>query len=142
MHLACVLMHMSMPEALIGGTLNAAAALGLSETHGSIEEGKFGDMIVINADRFVLLTVTSNLNISKTFWFEIAKEISNTCTIVFFVWKRKYYQNRCGSVLVGSCWFVSFLCSVLYIIVCLLSFFFVLSVFLLITLLVSSFFCL
>jgi urease alpha subunit len=92
---------MSMPEALIGGTLNAAAALGLSETHGSIEEGKFGDMIVINADRFVLLTVTSNLNISKTCWFEIAKENSNTCTIVFFVWKRKYYQNRCGSVSVG-----------------------------------------
>jgi len=95
MHLACVLMHMSMPEALIGGTLNAAAALGLSQTHGSIEEGKFGDMIVINADRFVLLTFISNLNISKTVWFEIAKENSNT--IVFFVWKRKYYQSRCGA---------------------------------------------
>lgn len=78
MHLACVLMHMSMPEALIGGTLNAAAALGLSETHGSIEEGKFGDMIVINADRFVLLTI--NLYLSKTYRgyaFEIPKECSS-----------------------------------------------------------------
>ncbi|XP_052079851.1 probable imidazolonepropionase [Mytilus californianus] len=52
MHLACVLMHMSMPEALIAATLNAAAALGLSETHGTIEVGKYGDMVVIDAYRW------------------------------------------------------------------------------------------
>lgn len=51
MHLACVLMHMSMPEALIAATLNAAAALGLAETHGTIEAGKYGDMVVIDANR-------------------------------------------------------------------------------------------
>ena len=49
--LACVLMHMSMPEALIAATLNAAAALGLAETHGTIEAGKYGDMVVIDANR-------------------------------------------------------------------------------------------
>ena len=51
MHLACVLFHMSMPEALAASTINAAAALGLSSERGSIEVGKAGDMVLINADR-------------------------------------------------------------------------------------------
>ena len=54
MHLACVLMHMSMSEALIAATLNSAAALGLSDLYGSIEKGKYADMVVINADRLVV----------------------------------------------------------------------------------------
>lgn len=51
MHLACVLLHMSMPEALAASTINAAASLGLSSQRGSIEVGKAGDLVVINANR-------------------------------------------------------------------------------------------
>ena len=51
MHLACVNLHMSMPEALAAATINAAAALGLSDKYGSIETGKKGDLLIINAAR-------------------------------------------------------------------------------------------
>ncbi|KAK7824921.1 hypothetical protein U0070_014127 [Myodes glareolus] len=51
MHLACVNMRMSMPEALAAATINAAYALGKSHTHGSLEVGKQGDVIIINASR-------------------------------------------------------------------------------------------
>ena len=51
MHLACVNLHMSMPEALAAATINAAAVLGLSEDYGSLEEGKWADMIIINANK-------------------------------------------------------------------------------------------
>ena len=51
MHLACVNLHMSMPEALAAATINAAAALGLSDKYGSIEPGKRGDLLIINAAR-------------------------------------------------------------------------------------------
>lgn len=40
MHLACVLLRMTMAEAVVASTLNAAAALGLGDTLGSIEVGK------------------------------------------------------------------------------------------------------
>ncbi|NXG50446.1 HUTI imidazolonepropionase, partial [Psilopogon haemacephalus] len=52
MHLACVNMKMSMNEALAAATINAAYALGRSGTHGSIEAGKQGDLLVINSDRW------------------------------------------------------------------------------------------
>lgn len=53
MHLACVTMRMSMPEALNAATINAAYALGEAEKHGSLEIGKYGNMVVLNADRLV-----------------------------------------------------------------------------------------
>ena len=51
MHLACVNLHLTMPEALAAATINAAASLGLSGSHGSLETGKNGDMIIINSTR-------------------------------------------------------------------------------------------
>ena len=51
MHLACVTMHMSMSEALNATTINSAYALGLADTHGSIEVGKYANIVVLNADR-------------------------------------------------------------------------------------------
>ncbi|XP_060082225.1 probable imidazolonepropionase [Ylistrum balloti] len=51
-HLACVLLRMSMPEALIAATLNSAAALGKSNTHGSLIEGKCANMVIIDAPRW------------------------------------------------------------------------------------------
>ncbi len=51
LHLACVLLHLSMEEALVAATINAAASVGRAETHGSIEVGKHGDMVVVDAHR-------------------------------------------------------------------------------------------
>jgi len=51
MNLACVNLRLTMPEALIAATLNAAAALGKSDKFGSVEKGKVADLIVINAPR-------------------------------------------------------------------------------------------
>merc|ERR1712004_382876 len=52
MHLACVLMKMTMTEALTASTINAAASVGKSETHGSLEIGKYGDMLILDAPRW------------------------------------------------------------------------------------------
>ncbi|XP_038612874.1 probable imidazolonepropionase [Tachyglossus aculeatus] len=52
MHLACVNMKMSMPEALAAATINAAYALGRSHTHGSLEVGKQGDVIILKSSRW------------------------------------------------------------------------------------------
>lgn len=48
MHLACILCQMSLEEALIGSTINAAASLGLSTTHGSLEVGKVADIVLVD----------------------------------------------------------------------------------------------
>ena len=51
MHLACVLCHMTMPEALAAATINAAASLGKSQSQGSIQVGKLADLVFIDAPR-------------------------------------------------------------------------------------------
>jgi imidazolonepropionase len=50
MHMACVDMRLSMPEALSAATINAAASMGKSDQHGSLQPGKWGDVIVLSAD--------------------------------------------------------------------------------------------
>ena len=52
MHLACVLLNMSLEEALVASTINAAAALKRSSTHGSLEVGKRADLLILNAPRW------------------------------------------------------------------------------------------
>lgn len=52
MHLACVNMKMSLKEVLAAATINAAYSLGRSHTHGSLEVGKQGDVVIINAPRW------------------------------------------------------------------------------------------
>ncbi|KAL9959748.1 hypothetical protein ACROYT_G033103 [Oculina patagonica] len=52
MHLACVNLRMTMEESLAAATINAAASLGRSHTHGSLEPGKVADMLVIDAPRW------------------------------------------------------------------------------------------
>ena len=51
MHLVCVTLRMSMPEVLVAATLNAAAALGKADTHGSVEKGKVANLLVVDAPR-------------------------------------------------------------------------------------------
>ncbi|XP_028824198.1 putative imidazolonepropionase [Denticeps clupeoides] len=52
MHMACVNMKMTLNEALAAATINAAYTLGLSHTHGSLEPGKQGDLLIISAPRW------------------------------------------------------------------------------------------
>lgn len=76
MNLACVLCRMTLTEVLVAATINAgkylnsislfetfykilielntqAAALGKHKTHGSLQVGKYGDLLILNAPRFV-----------------------------------------------------------------------------------------
>ena len=46
MNLACTLFRLTPEEALAGVTLNAAQALGIGESHGSLEVGKAADAVV------------------------------------------------------------------------------------------------
>lgn len=52
LHLACVTMHMSMSEALVASTINAAASLGRADSVGSIEVGKQADLVVLDSPRW------------------------------------------------------------------------------------------
>ncbi|CAG0888330.1 unnamed protein product [Cyprideis torosa] len=52
MHLGCVLLKLSMPEALAAATINSAASLGIAETHGSLEVGKMADLLLLNSPRW------------------------------------------------------------------------------------------
>lgn len=59
MHLACVILRMSLPEALAAATINAAYSLNKSASHGSLEVGKCADMVVVDAPRFVRTYIES-----------------------------------------------------------------------------------
>uniref|UniRef100_UPI00398F0276 probable imidazolonepropionase n=1 Tax=Pristiophorus japonicus TaxID=55135 RepID=UPI00398F0276 len=52
MHMACINMKMTMAESLAAATINAAYALGKSRSHGSLEAGKQGDILIINSPRW------------------------------------------------------------------------------------------
>jgi imidazolonepropionase len=52
MNMACVNMRMTMKEALVAATINAAGSLNKSATHGSLEVGKVGDLLIVNAPRW------------------------------------------------------------------------------------------
>jgi imidazolonepropionase len=49
MNLACCMFRMTMNEALVAATLNSAASINRSATHGSIEVGKRGDLVLLDA---------------------------------------------------------------------------------------------
>ena len=49
MNLACVTMRMTVNEALVAATLNAAASVNKSHSHGSLEVGKRGDFVILDS---------------------------------------------------------------------------------------------
>ncbi|KAJ3074625.1 putative imidazolonepropionase [Podochytrium sp. JEL0797] len=49
MNLAAVTMKMTLAEALVAGTLNAAASVHKSDLHGSVEVGKWGNLVVVDS---------------------------------------------------------------------------------------------
>lgn len=55
MTIACTQMRMSPEEALSAATLNGAAALGLSATHGSVEPGKAADLLIADVPDYRFL---------------------------------------------------------------------------------------
>ncbi|XP_076448422.1 putative imidazolonepropionase [Babylonia areolata] len=52
MNLACVTLKMTMAESMTAATLNAAYALGQSDLHGSVEVGKWGNLLILDAPRW------------------------------------------------------------------------------------------
>jgi len=50
LNMACTLFRMTPAEALLGVTRHAARALGLAETHGTIELGNVADMCLWDVD--------------------------------------------------------------------------------------------
>lgn len=62
MTLACTQMKMTPEEAITASTLNAAAALNLSQTIGSIEVGKKADMIILSIPNYTFLAYHSGEN--------------------------------------------------------------------------------
>ncbi len=51
LNMACTLFRMTPEEALAGVTLHAATALGMGDTHGSLEVGKVADFVAWQIDR-------------------------------------------------------------------------------------------
>jgi imidazolonepropionase len=62
MTIACTQMGMSPEEALTASTLNAAAALNLSSSVGSIEAGKRADLIVADVPDYRFLAYHFGVN--------------------------------------------------------------------------------
>ncbi|KAG7389727.1 putative imidazolonepropionase [Phytophthora boehmeriae] len=52
MNMACVQFGMTMKEALVGATINAAASINRSATHGSLEVGKQGDLVLMRGSQW------------------------------------------------------------------------------------------
>ncbi|MGH8420278.1 MAG: imidazolonepropionase [Pseudomonas sp.] len=51
LNMACTLFRMTPEEALAGATLHAAQALGMADSHGSLEVGKVADFVAWNIER-------------------------------------------------------------------------------------------
>ena len=51
LNMACTLFRMTPEEALVGATQHAATALGMGDTHGSLEVGKVADFVAWQIDR-------------------------------------------------------------------------------------------
>ena len=66
MTIACTQMKVSPAEAITASTLNAAAALGLSDRLGSIEEGKDADLVIAGIPDYRVLAYHFGANHVRT----------------------------------------------------------------------------
>ncbi len=60
--LACIYMHLSVEEAITAITLNGAAAIGKADSIGSIEVGKWGDLVMLDTDTPNVLPYYTGMN--------------------------------------------------------------------------------
>ncbi len=70
MNLACVMMGMSPAEALSACTINAAASLGLESEIGSIEVGKYADLVLWDADDPAQIAYWIGAPLVRRVWIE------------------------------------------------------------------------
>lgn len=59
-------LKMSAAEALVAMTINAAAALGMADSHGSLEDGKHADLCIWNVDSHALLPYWLGAHLVRT----------------------------------------------------------------------------
>lgn len=64
--LACIYMQMSIEETITALTLNGAAALDMASEIGSIEEGKWGNIILLGSDNYRVLPYYVGMNCVET----------------------------------------------------------------------------
>jgi imidazolonepropionase len=64
--LACLIYGLTIPEALIGATLNSAKALGLHQKIGSLEVGKQADLIILDVPSYQHIPYQFGKNYVKT----------------------------------------------------------------------------
>ncbi len=64
--LACIYMNMTIEETITALTINGAAALDLASETGSLEEGKSGDMIILEFDNYRMLPYYVGMNCVST----------------------------------------------------------------------------
>ena len=68
--LACIYMNMTMEETVTALTLNAAAALDMAHSVGSIEKGKKGNLVMLAFDNFRVLPYYVGMNCVETTVYE------------------------------------------------------------------------
>lgn len=64
--LACIYMNMTVEETLTALTLNGAAAVGMADETGSLEEGKLGDVAILEFDNLNFLPYYVGMNCVRT----------------------------------------------------------------------------
>lgn len=64
--LACIYMGMSVEETICALTLNAAAAVGMADTIGSVEPGKRADLVILEFPNFRMLPYYVGMNCVRT----------------------------------------------------------------------------
>ncbi len=66
MAMATVQLGLSAGEALVAATINAAHAVGLGETHGALEEGRAGDLVIWDVPRHELIPYWLGADLVRT----------------------------------------------------------------------------
>lgn len=64
--LACIYMNMSIEETITSLTLNGAAAIGQADSKGSLELGKYGDVVILASDNYHILPYYVGMNCVRT----------------------------------------------------------------------------